>query len=98
LGERIGVSGSYISTLESGKASARVSELEDLAAHFRTTAFELLREANAAQEGYVVTTVEPDVDLGLDHIAAELSPDTQSFAREFLLFLRERERVDKAGK
>jgi transcriptional regulator with XRE-family HTH domain len=96
LGERIGVSGSYISTLEAGKASPRIGELEDLAVHFRTTAFELIREANASQEGYVAMVATPDVDLGLDDIAADLTPELQAFAREFLLFLRERERVDKA--
>lgn len=94
LGERIGVSGSYISTLEGGKASPRISELEDLAVHFRTTAFELLREADASQEGFVSVAVK--TDLGLDDIAADLAPEHQKLGREFLLFLRERERVDKA--
>lgn len=93
LGGRIGVSGSYISTLESGKASPRLSELEGLATHFRTTAVELVLEAARASESFVPASapVAPD---GLDAIAADLSPSHRQLAREFLLFLRERERVD----
>jgi transcriptional regulator with XRE-family HTH domain len=96
LGHRIGVSGSYISTLESNKASPRVNELEDLAACFRTTAFAMLEEAARAGERFVPAT--PDVApaaTGLDAIAADLSPGHRNLAREFLLFLRERERVDR---
>jgi transcriptional regulator with XRE-family HTH domain len=93
LGQRIGTSGSYISTLESGKASPRLDELESLATHFRTTAFEMIVEANNTQEGYVPMVVNPD--LGLDDIAADLDEAHRELAREFLIFLRERERVDK---
>jgi transcriptional regulator with XRE-family HTH domain len=92
LGERIGVSGSYISTLESGKASPRVSELEDLAAHFRTTALDLVLEAARASETFTPAAAPPDD--GLDVIAADLDSASRELAREFLVFLRERERVD----
>ena len=95
LGHRIGVSGSYISSLETGKASPRLSELEDLATHFRTTAYELLKESAEAGETYVAA-VQP-VNEGLDIIAADLTPRSKAFAREFLLFLREREKVDRVG-
>jgi len=104
LGQRIGVSGSYISALENGKQSPRISELEDLAACFRTTAMALIQEAGRAEERYVVAEQPaerqaarpvPAADgAGLDTIAADLSPVGRSMAREFLLFLRERERVD----
>ena len=67
-------------------------ELEDLATHFRTTAFEMIREAAHAEEGFVVATLPPE--LGLDDIAADLTAEHQALARDFLLFLRERERVD----
>lgn len=96
LGRRIGVSGSYISTLEGGKASARLSELEDLAVHFRTTAFALIEEAARAEERFVAAQPTPQDAVGLDVIAADLSPAGRAMAREFLLFLRERERVDEA--
>ncbi len=96
LGRRIGVSGSYISTLESGKASPRVSELEDLAVHFRTTALAMIEEAGRAGESFVPAQPTPPASAGLDVIAADLSPTGQEMGREFLLFLRERERVDEA--
>jgi transcriptional regulator with XRE-family HTH domain len=93
LGQRIGTSGSYISTLESGRASPRVSELEDLAAHFRTTALALVEEAARADESFVPAAPPPDDELAV--IAAELGPENRRLAREFVLFLRERERVDR---
>lgn len=97
LGRKINVSGSYISTLESGKASPRVLELEELAACFRTTAMAMLEEASSAGERFV-----PVIEAGagrpgtLDAIAADLSPARRALAEDFLLFLRERERVDGA--
>lgn len=96
LGHRIGVSGSYISSLETAKASPRVSELEDLAIHFRTTAMEMLREADTAEERFIAARRPDEPKLGLDAIAADLSPEQRSLAREFIVFLRERERVDRA--
>jgi transcriptional regulator with XRE-family HTH domain len=95
LGRKINVSGSYISTLESGKASPRVLELEELAACFRTTAMAMLEEASRAGERFV-----PAMETGrpgtLDAIAADLSPARRALAEDFLLFLREREKVDGA--
>jgi len=84
LGQRIGVSGSYISSVESAKS----------ATHFRTTAADMIREAISAGERFV-PVVETTSD-GLDAIAADLSLEHRRLAREFLLFLRERERVDAA--
>lgn len=97
LGDRIGVSGSYISSIETGKASARVAELEDLAVHFRTTAYEMIEEAARANERFVNALKDRSPEDSLDNIAADLSPKHRLLAREFLLFLRERERVDAAG-
>lgn len=96
LGGRIGVSGSYISSLEAGKSSPRLSELEDMAAHFRTTAFELIQEAYLAGEQFIPAVQLETGGPGLDELAADLTPEQRAFAREFLLFLRERERVDRA--
>lgn len=95
LGHRIGVSGSYVSSIEAGKASPRLSEIEDMAAHFRTTAFELIQEAFLAGEQFIPAVKLETGGPGLDEIAAELTPEQRAFAREFLLFLRERERVDR---
>jgi len=94
LGQRIGMSGSYISSLESAKASPRISELEDLAVHFRTTAAEMIQEALGAEERFVAATRPETPRLGMDAIAEGLRPEHRTLAREFLLFLRERERVD----
>jgi transcriptional regulator with XRE-family HTH domain len=96
LASRIGVSGSYISSLETGKASPRISELEDLAASFRTTAMELVLEAASADQRYVASLQKEQPGLGLDAIARDLPPEQQALAREFLLFLRERGRGHQA--
>ena len=45
LGAKIGVSGSYISAIESANSSPRIGELEGLATAFRTTAYDLITEA-----------------------------------------------------
>ena len=89
LGGRIGVSGSYISSLESAQSSARISEIEGLAAAFRTTAFDMIAEA-ARLEGYKFSesTRERDAFLALYDA---LSPEHQRQARAFLLFLREQQ-------
>jgi len=89
LGARIGVSGSYISGVESAQTSPRISELEALATAFRTTAFELISEA-AAQDGYKFSASNRDRDALLALYDA-LSPDSQRQARQFLLFLREQQ-------
>jgi transcriptional regulator with XRE-family HTH domain len=96
LGSRIGVSGSYISSLESAKASPRISELEDMAAHFRSTAIEMILEASRADQSFVAMRPTETPGLGLDALAEDLTEDQRAFAREFLLFLRERGRVDAA--
>jgi transcriptional regulator with XRE-family HTH domain len=96
LGHRIGVSGSYISGIELGKTSPRLSELEDMAAHFRTTAMAMLQEAAQKEEGFVPAANAPRGEDTLDAIAADLSPAHRRLAREFLIFLRERERVDRS--
>ena len=97
LGGRIDVSGSYISGLENGKTSPRIVEIEGLATHFRTTAFELLQEAHTAGQQYVAATTLETGGPSLDEIAAELSPAARRMARDFLIFLREREKVDGAA-
>lgn len=96
LGDTIGTSGSYISSIENGKASPRISELEAMAACFRTTAFALVQEAMTAEEQFIPAPSSAPKPEGLDVIAADLSPERRKLAREFLLFLRERERVDRA--
>jgi transcriptional regulator with XRE-family HTH domain len=95
LGERIGTSGSYISSLETGKASPRIEELEAMASCFRTTALALVEESAHADDRFVPLVATAD-DACLDVIAADLSEERRRLAREFLLFLRERERVDRA--
>lgn len=95
LGKRISVSGSYISSLESGKSSPRVSELEDLAVHFRTTAMEMLQDAAGAEARFNAARRDDGPKLGFDAIAEDLSKEHRSLAREFLLFLREREHGDE---
>jgi transcriptional regulator with XRE-family HTH domain len=97
LGRRIDVSGSYISGIENGKSSPRMVELEGLATHFRTTAFELIQEAHQAGQQYVPATSLETGGPSLDEIAAELTPAMRRMARDFLLFLREREKVDTAA-
>jgi transcriptional regulator with XRE-family HTH domain len=89
LGGRVGVSGSYISSIESAATSPRIAELEVLAAVFRTTAIELINEA-AAQDGYKfsASTRERDAFLALYDT---LTPEHQKMARAFLLFLREQQ-------
>ena len=89
LGGRIGVSGSYISSLESAQSSARISEIEGLATVFRPTAFDMIAEA-ARLEGYKFSesTRERDAFLALYDA---LSPEHQRQARTFLLFLREQQ-------
>jgi len=92
LGTRIGVSGSYISSLESGKASPRLAELEALAVHWRTTALELIMDAARADERFVAALREGEPRLGLDALAEDLPPERRALAREFVIFLRERAR------
>jgi transcriptional regulator with XRE-family HTH domain len=93
LGGRIGVSGSYISGLEAGTTSARVTELEALAQVFRTTAFDLITEA-AQPDARTFSSANRERNNLLSLYDA-LTPESQRQARAFLLFLREQEQ--KAG-
>jgi transcriptional regulator with XRE-family HTH domain len=89
LGGRIGVSGSYISSLESAQSSARVTEIEQLAQVFRTTAFDLLAEA-ARDDGYRFSETNRERSAFLS-LYDQLAPEQQKMARAFLLFLREQQ-------
>lgn len=89
LGARIGVSGSYIGSVESAQTSARIAELEGLGAVFRTTAFDLICEA-AKLDGYSFSASNRERDAFLTLYDA-LSPEYQRQARSFLLFLREQQ-------
>ena len=89
LGGRIGVSGSYISGIESGQTSPRIAELEALGTVFRTTAFDLIVEA-AKQDGYTFSSSNRERDAFLS-LYDSLSPENKKQARNFLLFLREQQ-------
>ncbi|MFO7171043.1 MAG: helix-turn-helix transcriptional regulator [Chloroflexota bacterium] len=89
LGSRIGVSGSYIGSIENASSSARITELEGLATVFRTTAVELITEA-AALDGYKISASTREREAFLALYDA-LTPEHQKMARAFLLFLREQQ-------
>ena len=89
LGSRIGVSGSYISSIESAQSSARITEIEQLAAVFRTTAFDLLSEA-AKEDNYRFSELNRERSAFLS-LYDQLAPEQQKMARAFLLFLREQQ-------
>ena len=89
LGARIGVSGSYISGIESGQTSPRISELEALATVFRTTAFDLITEAAQPEKRtFSDANRERNAFVGLYDA---LSPEARRQARTFLLFLLEQQ-------
>src|SRR5215210_1471899 len=79
LGTRVGVSGSYVGSIESAQTSPRIAELEALAGVFRTTAIELISEA-AAQDGYKFSASTRERDAFLALFDA-LSPERQQMAR-----------------
>lgn len=87
LGGRIGVSGSYISSVESGTTGVRITELEGLAVVFRTTAIELINEA-AGKDEYKFTSSNRERDAFLN-LYDNLSPEHKKHARSYLMFLRE---------
>ncbi len=91
LGSRIGVSGSYIGSVESAQTSIRIAELEGLAMVFRTTAFELITEA-AQPDPRTFSTANRDRNAFLT-LYDSLTPEHQQQARTFLLFLRQQEQT-----
>lgn len=93
LGAKIGVSGSYISSLESAQSSARIAELEGLAVTFRTTAFDLIAEA-AGNDANNFSAANRERNTILTLYDA-LTPDQQRMARAFLVFLREQPEQDE---
>lgn len=95
LGARIGVSGSYIGSVESGATSIRISELEGLAEVFRTTAFDLITEA-AQPDRRTFSDANRDRNAFLNLYDA-LMPESRKTVRAFLLFMREQERTPEDG-
>ncbi len=89
VGGRIGVSGSYISSIEGGQTGLRITELEGLASVFRTTAFELITEA--AQPDRNNFSPANRGRNGFLELYDGLTSDHQRQARLFLLFLREQQ-------
>jgi transcriptional regulator with XRE-family HTH domain len=87
LGSRIGVSGSYISSVEAGTTGVRITELEGLATAFRTTAIDLINEA-AGKDEYKFTASNRERDAFLS-LYDGLTPEHKKQARNFLMFLRE---------
>jgi transcriptional regulator with XRE-family HTH domain len=90
LGNRIVRSGSYISAIEGNKTSPTIEELEKLAAAFRTTALDIIEEA-ASLESRVFRAKKPSEGDTLLTVIEGLSPERQQMAREFLLFLQDRQ-------
>lgn len=89
LGGRIGVSGSYISSIESATTGVRVTELEGLASVFRTTAFDLIAEA-AQPDPRNFSSANRERNAFVN-IYDALSSEAQRQARAFLLFLRQQQ-------
>jgi transcriptional regulator with XRE-family HTH domain len=89
LGSRIGVSGSYIGSVESGQTSIRIAELEGLAAVFRSTAFEIIAEA-AQPDPRTFSAANRERNAFLTLYDA-LSPEYQRQAQTFLRFLRQQQ-------
>jgi transcriptional regulator with XRE-family HTH domain len=95
LGARIGVSGSYISSVESATTGVRMTELEGLATVFRTTAFELITEA-AQPDPRDFSSANRERNAFINLYDA-LTPEHQRQARAFLLFLREQQQRGPEG-
>lgn len=95
VGSRIGVSGSYISSVEAGTTGVRVTELEGLAAIFRTTAIDLINEA-AGKDQYNFSASNRERDAFLT-LYDSLGVDHKKLARKFLVFLRELELRPEEG-
>ena len=90
LGGRIGVSGSYISSLETGQASPRLEELESLATQFHTTALDLIHEAVS----FDARVFQPDTHEKQKLLALfdSLPAERRRQATEYLVFLTQLER------
>lgn len=87
LGAKIGVSGSYISSVEAGTTGVRITELEGLATILRTTTLDLINEA-AGRDEYKFNTATRERDAFLT-LYDSLSPEHRKQARTYLMFLRE---------
>ena len=90
--ERAGLdrSSSYISSLETGKTSPAVEELEALARLFGTTSLDLLRETSGITSDW---EFEPNSDLArLVTLYQALDPVEKDSALAYLEFLLERQR------
>lgn len=84
---RLERSSSYISSIETGKTSPTLAELEALAVVFRTTLFDMVREAQGGQdEGSPAHESVQQVDS----VFRDLSPEDQELALEFLRLLAKR--------
>ncbi len=87
LGARIGVSGSYISAVESGATSARIAEIEGLALAFRTTALEMISDAaSSATKIYSDDRREQEALLS---VFTALTPERRQQIYDFAIFQRE---------
>jgi transcriptional regulator with XRE-family HTH domain len=83
-------SSSYISSLETGKTSPSVDELEALARLYGTTSLDLLREASGITPDW---EFEPNSDLAkLVTLYQALDPIEKDSALAYLEFLLERQR------
>lgn len=90
--ERAGLdrSSSYISSLETGKTSPSVEELDALARLFGTTSLDLLRETSGITPDW---EFEPNSDLArLVTLYQALDPVEKDSALAYLEFLLERQR------
>ncbi len=83
-------SSSYISSVETGKTSPSIDELEALARLFGTTSIDLLREASGIPADW---EFEPNSDLSrLVTLYQALDPVEKDSALAYLEFLLERQR------
>jgi transcriptional regulator with XRE-family HTH domain len=90
--ERAGLdrSSSYVSSIETGKTSPSVEELEALARLFGTTSLDLLREVSGITPDW---EFEPNSDLArLVTLYQSLDPVEKDSALAYLEFLLERQR------
>lgn len=87
---RLDRSSSYISSLETGKTSPSVEELEALARLYGTTTLDMLREVSGITPDF---EFEPDSDLArLVTLYQSLDPLEKESAMAYLEFLLDRQR------